>query len=141
MGRESIKLFLILEKLKLRSYFNRGTVPCYLVISFIYSICLVEFNKKIAGWSYFSIVTDSGAIYFLLEAAILLSVGLLYLFYLYRNLWRVGTEPYTLVTLVTFAIITLICMILIIYFIQNPVLRAFFSLYIIGGAAIYAYNN
>lgn len=64
MGRESIKLFLILEKLKLRSYFNRGTVPCYLVISFIYSICLVEFNKKIAGWSYFSIVADSGAIYF-----------------------------------------------------------------------------
>ena len=113
----------------------------YEIISVCYLIKLNHLNTELKGKIYLDIAINSSAPLYLLGSIVLLGVGLLYLFFLYRNLWQAAAKDYLLLTVVILAILTIINMIFIIYMIQNPILRAILSVYIIGGAAIYAFNN
>lgn len=130
----------------MRSWWENNSIKLvlfliYEIISVCYLIKLNHLNTELKGKTYLDIAINSSAPLYLLGSIVLLGVGLLYLFFLYRNLWQAATKDYLLLTVVILAILTIINMIFIIYMIQNPILRALLSVYIIGGAAIYAFNN
>ena len=130
----------------MRSWWENNSIKLvlfliYEIISVCYLIKLNHLNTELKGKTYLDIAINSSAPLYLLGSIVLLGVGLLYLFFLYRNLWQAAAKDYLLLTVVILAILTIINMILIIYMIQNPILRAILSVYIIGGAAIYAFNN
>ena len=130
----------------MRSWWENNSIKLvlfliYEIISVCYLIKLNHLNTELKGKTYLDIAINSSAPLYLLGSIVLLGVGLLYLFFLYRNLWQAATKDYLLLTVVILAILTIINMIFIIYMIQNPILRAILSVYIIGGAAIYAFNN
>lgn len=130
----------------MRSWWENNSIKLvlfliYEIISVCYLIKLNHLNTELKGKTYLDIAINSSAPLYLLGSIVLLGVGLLYLFFLYRNLWQVAAKDYLLLTVVILAILTIINMIFIIYMIQNPILRAILSVYIIGGAAIYAFNN
>ena len=130
----------------MRSWWENNSIKLvlfllYEIISVRYLIKLNHLNTELKGKTYLDIAINSSAPLYLLGSIVLLGVGLLYLFFLYRNLWQAAAKDYLLLTVVILAILTIINMIFIIYMIQNPILRAILSVYIIGGAAIYAFNN
>ena len=130
----------------MRSWWENNSIKLvlfliYEIISVCYLIKLNHLNTELKGKTYLDIAINSSAPLYLLGSIVLLGVGLLYLFFLYRNLWPAAAKDYLLLTVVILAILTIINMIFIIYMIQNPILRAILSVYIIGGAAIYAFNN
>lgn len=130
----------------MRSWWENNSIKLvlfliYEIISVCYLIKLNHLNTELKGKTYLDIAINSSAPLYLLGSIVLLGVGLLYLFFLYRNLWQTAAKDYLLLTVVILAILTIINMIFIIYMIQNPILRAILSVYIIGGAAIYAFNN
>lgn len=130
----------------MRSWWENNSIKLvlfliYEIISVCYLIKLNHLNTELKGKTYLDSAINSSAPLYLLGSIVLLGVGLLYLFFLYRNLWQAAAKDYLLLTVVILAILTIINMIFIIYMIQNPILRAILSVYIIGGAAIYAFNN
>ena len=87
------------------------------------------------------IITSSTACSYLLEAMFLLALGILYLFFLYKQRWEISEYPSALPVLIILVFLTIILMITIIYAIQNPILRAFLSVFIIGQSVIYMTMN
>lgn len=123
---------------------NYGKVLLFIAYSFItgiYSWNLNVLNESINGKKYLDIITKTPAIEYFLYAVILVSLGILYLSFLYRSRWQIAQYAWALSTLVILAVGTLCWIVLIIYLIQNPILRAIFAVYFIAGAALNAFSS
>ncbi len=113
----------------------------YSLTSIIYSIKLNILNKELKNMNFLEIVANPQVPAYFIGAAFLLGIGLLYNFFIYKNIWNVSGQIDNLITSIVLMLLTVIIMILIIYLIQNPILRAIFCVYIIGGSVLCATNN
>ena len=98
-------------------------------------------NHTLKNKNFLEIVTIPQVPIYFIEAAILLGGGLLYIYFLYKHLWKASQQIANLITYFVLMLITIVVMILIIYVIQNPILREMFCVYVIGGAALCATDN
>lgn len=113
----------------------------YLIFSICYLINLNALNGQLKDKNYLEIVAIPQVITYFVYAAILLGIGVCYIFFIYKDLWNASKQLSTLLTSISLIIATCIVMIFIIYLIQNPILRAIFCVYVIGGAALCAVND
>lgn len=113
----------------------------YLISSLTYIIRLDYFNAEIENYSFIKIVISVEAQHYLFGAALFLAAGAMYLAFLYKYRWEVNLYDYALITLLILAGITIVLMFLIIYEIQNPILRAFLVVYVIGFVALQTNNS
>lgn len=113
----------------------------YSVISTIYLVKLFKLNALITNYTFLEIITLDRSYDYLIGAIGLLALGVLYLFFLYNHRWEIGYYALSLPTLLLLAFLTIVIMCIIIYAIQNPILRAFMITFVIGSSALYAQNK
>ena len=112
-----------------------SSVFIYLVVSVIYMMRLNEYNMELIGKNYIEILLYQNGqswYYFLVAIALIVSGCLIsYLSIKTRYILNDAIDLFILIVIIL--IIVAVC-ILLIYFIQNPILRAIFAL-IMGGTA------
>lgn len=115
---------------------------CYLVSSIIFCILLNSYNKKLKGKNPLEVMLyENGSSWnYLIWAFILIIAGciILTVFWSFRNK-VVHTE--SVLTLLGLIILTVVIIIMLIYFIQNPILRAVAILFLGGSSLISALND
>lgn len=120
-----------------------GKVSCFLlysIISAIYCHKLIGLNSEIKAKSYFFIVAESPAIVYFFWAVGLVTVGLVFLAYLYAQRWQLSLRGSSVLVAIIICLGTVVWIVRIIFLIQNPILRAILAVYIIG-TVITASNN
>lgn len=115
---------------------------CYLVSSIIFCILLNSYNKKLKGKNPLEVMLyENGSSWnYLIWAFILIIAGciILTVFWSFRNK-VVHTE--SVLTLLGLIILTVVIIIMLIYFIQNPILGAVAILFLGGSSLISALND
>lgn len=108
----------------------------YTLITLIYLFKLMKFNVELKGLTAIEIMLIPQVSVYLLFAFILIAIGVYYLVYLYKSRWQISEGERDFWVLIILGLLTLALMILVIFAIQDPILRAFFIVFVIAGAGI-----
>lgn len=108
----------------------------YTLITLIYLFKLMKFNVELKGLTAIEIMLIPQVSVYLLFAFILIAIGVYYLVYLYKSRWQISEGERDFWVLIILGFLTLTLMILVIFAIQDPILRAFFIVFVIAGAGI-----
>lgn len=110
----------------------------YLVISIYYLITLKNLNERLItdNYSCLQIVTNQVVQNYLIGGVILFIFGLVYIKFLIKHCCRITEDDLLTIICGLSGVCTLVIMISIFYEIQNPILRAFLSFYLIGHVVI-----
>lgn len=108
----------------------------YTLITLIYLFKLMKFNLELKGLTAIEIMLIPQVSVYLLFAFILIAIGVYYLVYLYKSRWQISEGERDFWVLIILGLLTLALMILVIFAIQDPILRAFFIVFVIAGAGI-----
>lgn len=108
----------------------------YTLITLIYLFKLMKFNVELKGLTAIEIMLIPQVSVYLLFAFILIAIGVYYLVYLYKSRWQISEGERDFWVLIVLGLLTLALMILVIFAIQDPILRAFFIVFVIAGAGI-----
>ena len=96
----------------------------------------MKFNLELKGLTAIEIMLIPQVSVYLLFAFILIAIGVYYLVYLYKSRWQISEGERDFWVLIILGLLTLALMILVIFAIQDPILRAFFIVFVIAGAGI-----
>lgn len=108
----------------------------YTLITLIYLFKLMKFNLELKGLTAIEIMLIPQVSVYLLFAFILIAIGVYYLVYLYKSRWQISEGERDFWVLIILGLLTLALIILVIFAIQDPILRAFFIVFVIAGAGI-----
>ena len=108
----------------------------YTLITLIYLFKLMKFNVGLKGLTAIEIMRIPQVSVYLLFAFILIAIGVYYLVYLYKSRWQISEGERDFWVLIILGLLTLALMVLVIFAIQDPILRAFFIVFVIAGAGI-----
>ncbi|CAI3313660.1 hypothetical protein CIRMBP1284_01535 [Enterococcus cecorum] len=108
----------------------------YTLITLIYLFKLMKFNVGLKGLTAIEIMLIPQVSVYLLFAFILIAIGVYYLVYLYKSRWQISEGERDFWVLIILGLLTLALMVLVIFAIQDPILRAFFIVFVIAGAGI-----
>ena len=108
----------------------------YTLITLIYLFKLMKFNLELKGLTSIEIMLIPQVSVYLLFAFILIAIGVYYLVYLYKSRWQISEGERDFWVLIILGLLTLALIILVIFAIQDPILRAFFIVFVIAGAGI-----
>lgn len=108
----------------------------YTLITLIYLFKLMKFNLGLKGLTAIEIMLIPQVSVYLLFAFILIAIGVYYLVYLYKSRWQISEGERDFWVLIILGLLTLALMVLVIFAIQDPILRAFFIVFVIAGAGI-----
>ena len=108
----------------------------YTLITLIYLFKLMKFNAGLKGLTAIESMLIPQVSVYLLFAFILIAIGVYYLVYLYKSRWQISEGERDFWVLIILGLLTLALMILVIFAIQDPILRAFFIVFVIAGAGI-----
>lgn len=117
------------------------TSSIYFIISIVYSINLHNFNQQIKNESYITIVQNSNIISYILGATMLIIMGVINFLYIFKQLFKSYESMWSYLLILFLLIVHIIFFILIIYLIQNPILRAIFSTFCLGVTITSALSN
>ena len=105
----------------------------YLIVTVIYDINLYNFNQCLIGKSYIEIMTyeNGKAWYYLIGAILLVVICAFLIYYFWTSRYNLETSEERTTVIILFIVI-LFCGISVIYYIQNPILKAAFTCIIVG---------
>jgi len=130
---ENIKEWFLNNVLQIISF----AIYALFTINFLFR--LNELNKTLPKNNYLKIVTNPEAQSFFLQTVILVILGVGLIIFFFYNLG--DTDISGRLTRIIFSVVVLFLLIAIIVEIQNPILRAFFTIFVIGGGAFAVYND
>ena len=109
----------------------------YSTISIKYLVSLNNFNKLIINKRFIEIViyNDGASWRYCIGALVLILIGIVFIYYLFK--YRSSLDNLIDIIIIILVIISILAIcVLIIYFIQNPILRAIFTTLLSGGMFI-----
>ena len=108
----------------------------YTLITLIYLFKLMKFNLELKGLTAIEIMLIPQVSVYLLFAFILIAIGVYYLVYQYKSRWQNSEGERDFWVIIILGLLTQALIILVIFAIQDPILRAFFIVFVIAGAGI-----